>query len=369
MALVTDETVSSVIGGFYDAAYGNASWSDALAGLASLFDGSRAWLFHNRPNKVEGHTSVVDEGFETIEAKHAILRDPFHAVCNSLAPGAVVLHSEMIDMQAFRKRELWQDWLRPRDLYFGMQSMLRADSHNRFSLDVNRAPAQGNFTQDDKNLFRLILPHASRSGEVSLALGAAWPDAVGVAMLVVDRSLRVVHLNEAAEALIAGCGHEVTLAGSRLRVSDPQVARRLATLVGGCTASPADRGGVMLVPQDEGERSRLVFSVAPTPRGEAFGFRGEPLATIFLRPAFGGGDAALDDLLVSTFRLSPAHARLARTLASGMDLRQAAAERGISYQSARTYLGQIFRQTGTSRQPELVALLKTMETLASASGR
>ena len=221
MALVTDETVSSVIGGFYDAAYGNASWSDALAGLASLFDGSRAWLFHNRPNKVEGHTSVVDEGFETIEAKHAILRDPFHAVCNSLAPGAIVLHSEMIDLQAFRKRELWQDWLRPRDLYFGMQSMLRADSHNRFSLDVNRAPAQGNFTQDDKDLFRLILPHASRSGEISLALGAAWPDAVGVAMLVVDRSLRVVHLNEAAEALIAGCGHEVTLAGSRLRVSDP----------------------------------------------------------------------------------------------------------------------------------------------------
>ena len=71
----------------------------------------------------------------------------------------------------------------------------------------------------------------------------------------------------------------------------------------------------------------------------------------------------------ASVRASPAHARLARTLASGMDLRQAAAERGISYQSARTYLGQIFRQTGTSRQPELVALLKTMETLASASGR
>ena len=64
-------------------------------------------------------------------------------------------------------------------------------------------------------------------------------------------------------------------------------------------------------------------------------------------------------LLSALFDIAPAEARLAIALAAGKSLKAAAAEMGIEYSSARTYLARIFSKTGTSQQSELVALLKS----------
>ena len=61
------------------------------------------------------------------------------------------------------------------------------------------------------------------------------------------------------------------------------------------------------------------------------------------------------------FDLAPAEARLAAALASGKSLTTVAAQQGIKVSSARTYLAQIFRKTGTHQQSELVALLKSTQ--------
>ena len=52
-------------------------------------------------------------------------------------------------------------------------------------------------------------------------------------------------------------------------------------------------------------------------------------------------------------------------LAAGKSLKAAAAEMGIEYSSARTYLARIFSKTGTSQQSELVALLKSTAVVAA----
>src|SRR5262245_2313490 len=60
------------------------------------------------------------------------------------------------------------------------------------------------------------------------------------------------------------------------------------------------------------------------------------------------------DLLRCRFGLTPAEARLALQLVAGEPLRSAAAKLGISYETARTELKNIFSKTGTCRQAELV---------------
>lgn len=57
------------------------------------------------------------------------------------------------------------------------------------------------------------------------------------------------------------------------------------------------------------------------------------------------------------FDLSASESRLAGSLASGIDLRGAAAQCGIRVSTARAYLERIFQKTGCHRQGELVALL------------
>jgi DNA-binding CsgD family transcriptional regulator len=62
-------------------------------------------------------------------------------------------------------------------------------------------------------------------------------------------------------------------------------------------------------------------------------------------------------LLRSAFGLTAAEARLAARLGAGERLEDAAGALGITKNTARVQLRAVFAKTGTSRQPELVALL------------
>lgn len=365
MNQATHDAFSHTVGRFYDAAYGAASWTGALAGLTTLFHGSRSWLFHTRPASVEGHTSLADPDFHTDAARQAILRDPFFLSCRQLPPGKVVLHSEMHDIGSLRRRELWQDWLRPRDLYFGMQCLLRISGDDHFLIDVSRDARRGEFGDEHRALMRRLMPHMARAGEISAIIAGGTVSKHGpVAMVVVDRTLRVVEANDAAHRLLEEHASSICLSGNRLCVAGAAASRRLHDLAAMCiasdAASPPPTGFAIIAGADDEPSPALIATVCPHTLFRPFGFPGEHHAAVFLRPVHGSGGEALDDALMSLFDLKPSQARLARTLAAGIPLRQAAAERGLSYASARTYLEHIFRQTGTSRQPQLVALLKTI---------
>jgi len=77
------------------------------------------------------------------------------------------------------------------------------------------------------------------------------------------------------------------------------------------------------------------------------------------------GDVPSDAVLRGLFDLTAAEARLARILAAGQSVAEAASQRGISLPTARSQLAQIFRKTGTRQQSELVALLKGSHGLGS----
>lgn len=61
--------------------------------------------------------------------------------------------------------------------------------------------------------------------------------------------------------------------------------------------------------------------------------------------------------LQQRYGLKRNEAELARLLATGLPLRQAAARIGITYATARTYLDRVYDKTGAHRQPELVRLV------------
>ena len=68
-------------------------------------------------------------------------------------------------------------------------------------------------------------------------------------------------------------------------------------------------------------------------------------------------------ILTGLFDLSPSEVRLSQALAGGASLQEAAESCNITAASARTYLNRIFSKTGTHRQGELVALLKSTSPL------
>ena len=69
------------------------------------------------------------------------------------------------------------------------------------------------------------------------------------------------------------------------------------------------------------------------------------------------GSTLTPKLLQRLFGLSSSEARLADAIARGLSLRDAAAERGIAYETARSQLKSVFMKTNCGRQSELVALI------------
>ncbi len=68
-------------------------------------------------------------------------------------------------------------------------------------------------------------------------------------------------------------------------------------------------------------------------------------------------EAPTQELLAGLFDLTPAEARVARALATGLPLDRVAAEFGVSVQTIRNQLAAVFHKTGTTRQVVLLRLI------------
>ncbi|WP_462119605.1 helix-turn-helix transcriptional regulator [Methylorubrum extorquens] len=63
------------------------------------------------------------------------------------------------------------------------------------------------------------------------------------------------------------------------------------------------------------------------------------------------------------FDLTPAEARVARDIARGLGVPEAAVQAGVTEGTIRSQLKAVFAKTGTSRQAELAALLNGISPL------
>lgn len=105
------------------------------------------------------------------------------------------------------------------------------------------------------------------------------------------------------------------------------------------------------------ERCALVVHVLPLLRSAYDIFSGSDVLVAVTEVRQDGPGPSVG-LLAGLFDLTGAEARLASTLTAGKTLREAAELQGIRKATARTYLAEIFRKTGTHQQSQLVALLK-----------
>ncbi len=70
-----------------------------------------------------------------------------------------------------------------------------------------------------------------------------------------------------------------------------------------------------------------------------------------------GGQIGTTEVIETLYQLTHAEAELVRLIAEGNSLEEVAAERGVTMNTVRSQLKQVFSKTGTSRQGELVQLV------------
>ena len=196
---------------------------------------------------------------------------------------------------------------------------------------------------------------------------SATLDLLTVGIALVDGAGRLVHANEAAQAMLDSKS-AVRKDGDVLTARDGKSAADLREAiekaVGGSTIDLPSTGiavpltaaddrdlAAWVLPLDGGLRSKLAAPFAAR-------------AAIFLREI--GGDAIPfpGELFVKRYALTPAECRVLMMLVQGMTPREAGDALGISEPTVKTHLQRLFSKTGTDRQSELMRL--AMSALAPA---
>lgn len=230
---------------------------------------------------------------------------------------------------------------------FAFQRWLKDGAHDQASIDV-------------LNGFR---PHLARAGLIAARLGLEAArgtvtalEAIGLPAAVMTAAGRVLTANRLLEKM-----SDIFLSSSRggLAIAHAPANTLLLEAIKQHRMDSVVRS--FPVPARE-DRPAMVVHVLPLRRNARDLFSGADILIAATVPA-PGVLVPSAGILIGLFDLTSAEARLAAALSSGQSLEVAAAASGITVKSARTYLERIFRKTGTQKQSQLVALLKTMHAL------
>ncbi len=162
-------------------------------------------------------------------------------------------------------------------------------------------------------------------------------DRIGSAAVLIDRRGHVVEFNTLARQLIRVDDIDASQAGGK-----PFTGRTIQNVL-------TEMYGTVALEHPTQDR-RLAFQALDVAAADDT-YRLILLIDLTLRPQ------ACAPALEKIFSLTAAEGRLAAALTNGISLASIARERKVSMATLRKQLASIFAKTGTSRQPELVALL------------
>lgn len=185
-------------------------------------------------------------------------------------------------------------------------------------------------------------------------------DAFDHAVFGLDGEGRVVLSNRQAEHIVRS-GDRIRLANGRLMAALPEengrLQSQLADAVATGTGSSNSAGGSLLLNRKSGSTPlRLtvtpVLSHLPGSYGQlaALVFVSDPARTPLSRAA----------ILRRLYRLSPTEGRMADLLADGHEVIGAAAQLGITLETARFHVKRVLAKTNTRRQTEFMRLVLSL---------
>jgi DNA-binding CsgD family transcriptional regulator len=357
----------AVIADIYEAALSPSHWDVALAGIINrsappMWD--VAFLIWENIAPPSGRfvgTVGVNDFARAGYLQAFVGRNPWSEQAHGLPTGTVVHTDELVARDQFRKSMLYQAYLSNWNLDVAIIGQVDRSGASRLGLVL-----PGPDTGDISNLFdavRRYLPHIQRATRISRKLGeanlraanaeAALERSIGPT-IILSEDLEILFANSHAQALLDhGYASE---RGGRLSLTDPAIIADLKMLAKGSAQAPSMAFSLEVEGKPE---FRILAMRIETPLERTLGGTIDGGAILLVGSRFQGGvRAETMENYIHWFGLTPTEARLAAMLAQGNSLEDFANSRGVSINAGRFLLKGIFAKTGTSKQAQLVSLLR-----------
>ncbi|RZO83211.1 MAG: helix-turn-helix transcriptional regulator [Oceanococcus sp.] len=358
-----------LLGAIYDGLNESPPWQGALEMLRETLNAAHVTLMLRPPSQestgVMINTGVVDDSATESYEQRFFAVDPFVG----LPPGEVVSADELMGKDQWRKSTMYQEYLKPLDIGYLLGADITTKDGIECRLRVTRAQDQQGFSENDKMICRVLLPHMERAirlharldtleCERQLYSGAVNRLLLGIAYFNHEGS--IVHLNDEAQRILAD-RDGVSRSGKGLAASSRSENQELQRLIteavsGSVTETGPGLAEAMSVTRPSG-RSQIGIVVRSIPFGEFSESKHRPAAVVYLRDPDTSPAQPSQEVVRRVFGLTRMEANLAILLAEGNTLDEAAEKLNVRRNTARTHLRSIFGKTGVTRQTMLVRML------------
>ncbi|MBW7971842.1 helix-turn-helix transcriptional regulator [Bradyrhizobium sp. BR 10289] len=336
-------------------------WTKALEIVTSITESHGAVLLPVTGGTLRTlpFTEAMMAPFETYLRDGWHLRDERNRGLPLMRKNGVVDDLDIFSAEAIGSHPYYQEFLAPHRLrWFGGVGIFFDD--DVWCLSIQRRVDQDPFSPAEKRELATLSNSLSTAAALARTVGGAAASGAlqafalsGTAAALVNRHGKIFEANQSAERLLGGDirikAGKLVSAGASL-FADLELALSRVLNGRGATLHPP-------VPLPRKGRGPLLAYLGRPPDATISAFSNCQAIIVMVDPE--ARKSPPESTLRAVYGLSDAEARLSVQLSTGEPLEQAANRLGISKETSRTQLKNIFAKLGVHRQAELIAVLST----------
>ena len=345
----------------YECSFAPELWPNVLDRLARISDAAGGTFFVASPTKVLSSTAspILRAGIELFANGDFMTRSLRAARLAAARHPGFLLESELYETeQEMAADPFYHELLFPNGLGWGAGTAMPLPTGETLYLTVERFRSRGPVEAPIIEQLDALRPHLARSALMSARLqlerarvASETLALLGLPALVFDYQGRVLAANGLIEALTDQIRWQ---AQDRLSLKDSS-----ANILFQQAIAALDVKGAMPVlsfaSRGDPASAAMVVHIVPI-RGVSRDVFARCAGVLVMTPVT-LPQAPPIELVQSLFDLTPAEARVARSLTTGETVETIASRGGVSQNTVRTQLRGVLEKTGCSRQAEVVALL------------
>jgi DNA-binding CsgD family transcriptional regulator/PAS domain-containing protein len=361
--------LSTVIEDTYDAVLDSARWTGVLAKITDFVDGQAGGLLSKDSVSKSGnayHHFGVDPHYLALYAETYWRFDPMGAL-PFWDVGQVASIPDLVPYDEFREGRFFREWVEPQGWIDAANTVLEKSVTSCAYLSIIRGKAHGMVDDEMRQRMALITPHVRRAvligrvidlNQVQAASFADALDGINAGLFLVDANAHIIHANEAGHAILL-MDDFLRMIDGRLVASDPEVDQALSESFSSARNGDGALGvkgiAVPLTDRDGKPYTAHVLTLTSGERRGA-GRASTAVAALFVRKA------ALvipspPEVIAKSYRLTPTELRVLLSIVDVGGIPEVARALGISENTVRTHVDNLFEKTGATRQAELVKLV------------
>ena len=350
----------SLVDAIYECGFVPQMWPSVLDRLATLADArGGALVTGNRTSLSNGTSSAnLEQPLQRIFATGILNRSERQARVLGARHAGFLRDNDLYSMEEMGRDSLYRDSLWPAGLGFAAGTAIEMPTGDVFIISVERERAKGPVEMETVGRLDLLRPHIARSAFMAARQNLTRARDTSDALALIG--LPTIVMNERGKSLAANHlvedlkGHLVWGAGDRFILRDREANailwQAMATL-----ARDDERSVRSFAVRSDHAGAALAAHLLPL-RGSARDIFDRCAAVLVMTPV-AMPEALPCELVQSLFDLTPAEARVARSIATGATIEEIATGAEVSHHTVRSQLRGVLGKTGCRRQAELAALL------------